>query len=78
MNGDIKKVEACKVKPFQLVDRGSIRNITEDPVSKKVMLEDSLKEVENSLDSEDHEGYSEEEKYLQTQKLFLFFTCPRI
>ena len=33
---DIKKVVFCKVKPFQLVDRKSIK----DSSSKEVMLED--------------------------------------
>ena len=59
--GDIKKVAACKVKPFQLVDRNSIK----DSVSKKVMLEDGLEDVQNLLDPKDLEEDTIGAKYLR-------------
>ena len=43
-NGDIKKVTACKVKPYELVDRELNK---EKEVLNKVMLEDGLKNVED-------------------------------
>ena len=59
--GEIKKVVACKVKPFQLVDRNSIK----DSVSKKVMLEDRLEDIKDLLDPEDLEGDTIGAKYLR-------------
>ena len=44
MNRDIKKVAACKVKPYELVDRRENED-KNDEVSKKVMLEDGLEDV---------------------------------
>ena len=38
---------ACKVKPFQLVDRESLKDESKDSVARKVILKDGLKEVEN-------------------------------
>ena len=59
---DIKKVAAYKVKPFKLqVDKESIK----DSVSKKVMLEDRLQDVENLLDPKDLEGDTVGGKYLK-------------
>ena len=52
---------ACKVKPFQLVDRNSIK----DSVSKKVMLEDGLEDVQNLLDPKDLEEDAIGAKYLR-------------
>ena len=52
MNGDIKKVAVCKVKPYELVDRRENED-KNDKVSKKVMLEDGLEDVENLMDPED-------------------------
>ena len=43
-NGDIKKVTACKVKPYELVDG---KENKENEVSQKFMLEDGLEDVEN-------------------------------
>ena len=43
-NGDIKKVAACKVKPYELVERTQDK---EKEVSNKVMLEDCLRNVED-------------------------------
>ena len=40
--GDIKKVASCKVKPFQLVDRKSIKDF-----SKEVIIEDGMEDVKN-------------------------------
>ena len=50
-NGDIKKVAACKVKPYELVDREENED-KDKKVSKKVMLEDRLEDVENLIDPE--------------------------
>ena len=73
MNGDIKKVAECKVKPFQLVDRESIKDVSKegDAVSKKVMLEDGLQDVENLLDPEDLGGDTIGAKYLANTVSFL-------
>ena len=66
---DIKKVAACKVEPFELqVDKESIK----DSVSKKVMLEDRLEDVENLLDPKDLEGDTVGGKYLKNGKHYLF------
>ena len=51
----------CRVKPFQLIDRESIK----DSNSKKVMLEDGLEDVKNLLDQEDLEGDTIGAKYLR-------------
>ena len=51
----------CRVKPFQLIDRESIK----DSNSKKVMLEDGLEDVKNLLDQEDLEGDTIGVKYLR-------------
>ena len=51
----------CRVKPFQLVDRESIK----DSNSKEVMLEDGLEDVKNLLDQEDLEGDTIGAKYLR-------------
>ena len=52
---------ACKVKSSQLVNRDSIK----DSISKKVMLEDRLKDVQNLLDPKDLEGDTIGAKYLR-------------
>ena len=42
---------ACKVKPFQLVNRESLKNRSKDSVKKKqVMLLDDLEDIENLMD----------------------------
>ena len=46
--GDIKKVASCKVKPFQLVNRESIKDS-----SKEVMLEDGQEDVKNLVDTDE-------------------------
>ena len=73
-NGDIKKVVAYKVKPFQLVDRESIKDVSKegDAVSKKVMLEDGLKDVENLFDPEDLGGDTVGAKYLKMASTISF------
>ena len=53
-NGDIKKVAACKVKHYELVDRKENEDKDKE-VSKKVMLEDGLEEVENLIDPDKEE-----------------------
>ena len=41
--GDVKKVAACWVKPFQLVNRESIKNELEEATERRqVMLKDGL------------------------------------
>ena len=45
-SGDIKKVAACKVKPYELVDR---KENKENEVSNKIMLKDGLKSVEDTV-----------------------------
>ena len=50
-NGDIKKAAACKVKPYELIDRES-DEYKDKKASKKVMLEDGLEDVENLMDPE--------------------------
>ena len=57
-NGDIKKVAACKTKPYELIDRESqdsqeSQDIIKDKKKKKVMLEDGLSDVEDVLDPEE-------------------------
>ena len=59
-SGDIKKAAACKVKPYELIDRESEeykRLIDQESDeykknSRKVMLEDGLKDVESLMDPE--------------------------
>ena len=54
-NGDIRKVAACKTKPYELIDRESKeykQQVDQDTKqgmknSKKVMLEDGLRDVED-------------------------------
>ena len=43
---------ACKVKPYELVDRRENKDKNDD-VSKKVMLEDGLESVENLMVPDD-------------------------
>ena len=47
-HGDIRKVAACRVKPYKLVNREETKT-KETNTKKKVMLEDGLKDVENLL-----------------------------
>merc|ERR1712240_31108 len=51
-NGDIKKVAACKVKPYKLVDQEAIKESGKE-VSKPVLLEDGLESVKNLMDKKD-------------------------
>ena len=48
MNGDIKKVAACKVKPYELVDRKENEE-KDKKVSNNFMLEDGLEDIENLI-----------------------------
>ena len=57
-NGDIKNVAACKVKPYELVYRDAIPGNNYD-ISKKVMLEDALENVEDLMDEEDEQNESQ-------------------
>ena len=62
-NGDIRKVAACKVKPYELIDRESEEYKKQVELekkggkknSKKVMLEDGLRDVESLEDSKEEE-----------------------
>ena len=44
-HGDLKKIAACRVKPFELVEVEEQTTSTDN--NKEVMLEDGLEEVEN-------------------------------
>ena len=47
-HSDIEKVASCRVKPFQLVDRELLKNVSEKSVEKRhVMLEDRLQNVDD-------------------------------
>ena len=47
-HGDVKKVAACRVKPFQLVDRELLKSKSEKSAEEKhVMLEDRFKNVDD-------------------------------
>ena len=59
--GYIKKVASCKVKPFQLVDRKSIK----DSSSKEIMLEDGLEDVKNLMDQGELKEDNIRAKYLR-------------
>ena len=59
-NGDIKKVAACKTKPYELLDiesppspKPSESQESKDKKKRQVMLEDGLNDVENLLDPEE-------------------------
>ena len=58
-HGDLKKIAACRVKPYELVERQEQTTSTEK--NKEVMLEDGLEDVENL--------YTEQlNKYYYTEK----------
>ena len=67
-NGDIKKVAACRVKPFQLVDRKLLETESEESAEKRrVMLEDGLQDVneiqnEDTVEDENEDTLEEKEK----------------
>ena len=51
-HGDIKKVAACQVKPFQLIDREAVKNESEQEAEwRQVMLEDGLQDVDKIQDN---------------------------
>ena len=50
-NGDIKKVAACKVKPYEWADRES-DDYKAKKSTKKVMMEDGLEDVDDLIDPE--------------------------
>ena len=61
-NSDIKKVAACKTKPYELIDRESQeykqqvdQDTKQGKKKRKVMLEDGLRDVEDLLDPEEEE-----------------------
>ena len=46
-HGDVKKVAACWVKPFQLIDREAVKNESEQNAEwRQLMLEDGLQDVD--------------------------------
>ena len=90
-NGDIRKVAACKVKPYELVYRESKeykQQVDQDTKlgkknSKKVMLEDGLKDVEDLLDPEEEERKDAlkindalEQPSCNPEPLIEMFLCP--
>ena len=56
-NGDIKKVAACKVKPYELIDtqnfKDSQESLTQSKKKKVVMLEDGLSDGEDQIIQEE-------------------------
>ena len=56
-NGDIKKVAACKVKPYELIDTENLNNskdfLNQNKNKKVVMLEDGLSNVEDQISKDD-------------------------
>ena len=48
--GDIKKLAACKVRPYELVDAENLQDTQESPKKKVKMLEDGLKDDETHDD----------------------------
>merc|ERR1712082_424768 len=52
-NGDIKKVAACKIKPYELLKVESLYFQSQDKKKKVVMLEDGLSDGEDVLDPEE-------------------------
>ena len=54
-NGEIKKVAACKVKPYKLIDRNMVDDCNCDKTKKKVMLEDGLVDRDKLITPEEEE-----------------------
>ena len=48
MHGNIKKVAACYIKPYELIERGEMKE-KESDMKKQVMLEDGVEDVDNLL-----------------------------
>ena len=65
-HGDLKKIASCPVKPFKLVDR----NVESALVSKNVMLEDRLEDIENLFTDLKNDGVGA--SYLTTAQYFSF------
>ena len=62
MHGDVKMVASCRVKPYQLIDRNTIKDkSSEDAERQKVMLEDGLRDV-NELKNDNTDTLEDEEK----------------
>ena len=51
--GDIRKVAACKVRPYELVDTENLTDPQDSQKKKVVMLEDGLKDVDNKISKND-------------------------
>ena len=51
-NGEIKKVAACKVKPYKLVERYKEDDCTCVKPKKKALLEDGLEDIKNLVTPE--------------------------
>ena len=54
-NGEIKKVAACKVKPYKLIERNTEADCKCVKEKKRVMLEDGLEDIENLMSLEKEE-----------------------
>ena len=52
-NGDIKKVAACKVRPYELVDTENLASLKKSQKKKVVMMEDGLKDVDEEISESD-------------------------
>lgn len=51
-HGDVKKMAACHVKPYQLINREAVKNKSEqDAEWRQVMLEDGLEDMDTLQDS---------------------------
>ena len=73
-----KYVAACKVEPYQLVNREGDKD-EGDAVSKNIIIEDGLKDVENLLDLEDLRGDSIGAKYLRMVSTVSFsYMCAHL
>ena len=71
-HGDLKKIAACRVKPFELVDTDEQTISTEN--NKEVMLEDGLEDKKN-LFTEQLNKHNNDTKMKTTRKISLADTC---
>ena len=62
-NGDIKKVAACKVRPYELVDTENLTHSTDTRKKKVVMLEDGLADVKENDETVNYVGKEEKKDW---------------
>ena len=78
--GNVKKVAACQVKPFQLIDLISIENESEVVDDRrKVMPENGLQDVDDIQNKDDHQEEEKDSmgaKYLKIVNSVSFLTLP--